>query len=75
MGPTILFHKDIKQAPGLQLGDMSQFSYREETGTVRRARVCASRRWCSQVFKEADTYLPDTKQRQERLAFSSSSNR
>lgn len=37
MGPTVLFHKDVKEAPGLQLGDMPQFSYREETGRVKKA--------------------------------------
>lgn len=30
MGPTILFHKYIKEAPGLQLGDVPQLSYREK---------------------------------------------
>lgn len=38
MGPAILFHKNIKEAPGLQLGDVPQFSWRErKTHSVTKA--------------------------------------
>lgn len=30
MGPPVLFHKDVEEAPGLQLGDMPQLSYGEK---------------------------------------------
>lgn len=58
MGPTVLFHKDIKEAPGLQLGDVPQFSYREKAGRVRRTPsmhfpVLAQ----PGLLEEEDTYL------------------
>lgn len=35
MGPPVLFHKDVEEAPGFQLGDVPQFSYGEKH-TVRK---------------------------------------
>ena len=47
MGPAILLHKYIKEAPGLQFGDVPQLSYREEQAMSRKLLKCVSNCWSS----------------------------
>lgn len=65
MGPAVLLHEDVEQAPGLQLGDVPQFSCRENSGSGRR-QTCISRCWSSQVLfrRERRTYLLDATRHQ-----------
>jgi hypothetical protein len=72
MGPAILFHKYIKEAPGLQLGDVPQFSWRERSTASETLHECTSQDDLSQTgfFSLQQTfYLSNHWLQQRTLAF------